>query len=304
MVPLNAIRAFVLAARSLSFTDAALQLSVTSGAVSQQVARLEAYLGVQLFERAGRRLTLTTDGRRLYIAIASSVDRIDVAASALRASPHHEPITVATLASLAAKWLAPRLQRFHASCPAVRLQLITGTEPIDLKRAGVDVAIRFGSGRWPELASRRLFTEVLFPVASPSFVAGVDLSAGPQVLKSLPLFADVNGPTEWTEWFAAAGLPIDNVVPALSFNDSLVALAALSEGVDGVMLARGASVHDDVREGRLSRLFDVHIPAQGAFYLSTRPDVPPTPALEAFRDWLLAEAELYRTMAFGGGVVE
>ncbi len=188
MVPLNAIRAFVLAARSLSFTDAATQLSVTQGAVSQQVARLEGYLGVRLFERAGRRLTLTAQGRRLYIAVASSVERIDSTAAVARANRFPQRLAVATLSSFAAKWLVPRLPRFHDLHPAVRLQVQCGAEAVPLLDSDIDAAIRFGTGRWPGLQTQRLFGEGLFAVTTPAYAAELDLSAGPEVLKSLPLY--------------------------------------------------------------------------------------------------------------------
>lgn len=291
MVPLNAIRAFVLAARTSSFTEAARLLNVTQGAVSQQAARLEGYLGVKLFERSGRRLTLTAEGRRLYIAVAASVERIDNMAAVTRAGQLHQPLTIATLSSFAAKWLVPRLPGFHEQHPEVRLRLQLGSETIRIGNASIDAVIRFGTGHWPGLESRHLFTDWLFPVTTPAFAANLDMTAGPEVLKGVPLYYDLDGVTEWQEWFSAAGVDASGVDLTFGFSDWLVTLNALVDGVPGVAMARRGTAALDLRNGRLVRLFDTAVPTSGAYYVATPTERTPTPATLAFRDWLMDEAQ-------------
>ncbi len=300
MVPLNAIRAFVLSARTSSFTEAARLLSVTQGAVSQQVARLEHYLGVRLFERSGRRLTLTGDGRALYIAVAASVERIDNMAAVTRAGQFHQPLTIATLSAFTAKWLVPRLPSFHAQHPMVRLRVQSGGEAIPIGGTTIDAVIRFGTGHWPGLDSRRLFADWLFPVTTPAFAASLDMTVGPEVLKRVPLYYDLDGVTEWQEWFAAAGVDASGVDLTFGFNGWLVTLSALVEGVPGVAMARGASVALDIRHGRLVRLFDAAVATSSAYYVATPTERTPSPATLAFRDWLIEQAQRYQASAVGG----
>jgi LysR family glycine cleavage system transcriptional activator len=301
MVPLNAIRAFVLAARTSSFTEAARLLNVTQGAVSQHVARLADYLGVQLFIRSGRRLTLTAEGRRFYVAVAASVERIDNMAAVTRAARFHQTLTIATLSSLAAKWLVPRLPRFHAQHPTLRLSVQTSVEAIPVGTS-IDAVIRFGTGHWPGLESRRLFADWLFPVTTPAFAASLDLEAGPSVLKGVPLYYDLDGVTEWQEWFTAAGIDAEQVNLTFGFNDSLVALNALVDGVPGVAMMRDSIVALDVRNGALVRLFDTTVATNGAFYIATPTERTPSPAMIAFRDWVIDEAQRYQSERDAGEV--
>lgn len=290
-VPLNAVRAFVAAGRHLSFTVAAEELSVTQGAVSQQIARLEDYLNVRLFHRRRGALALTPEGKTYLLAVAEAVERISEATDLLRPADHAEDqLSVTTLNSFAAQWLMPRLAHFQTRHPEIHLRLETSLTPLDLDQAGMDAAIRYGRGNWSGVRAEWLLDECLFPVATPDFARTLDLDAGPEVLDGVPLLYDTDGPAEWHQWMRLVGRPRGRLNLAHGFSDSLVMLRALQSVDEAVALTRARLVEAELADGRLVRLFDFSVPAPGDYYLVRRRSRPPSRALTVFRDWLIEEA--------------
>lgn len=143
--PLNALRAFEAAARCLSLQAAAAQLFVTPAAVSHQVKHLEAYLGVKLFHRGHRSIALTEEGAALAASLSALFGQLDLALDRAVASTTAN-LRVSTMESFAAKWLAPRLHRFHRDCPDLKVRIETGNAHVDVAGGAVDVAIRYGPG--------------------------------------------------------------------------------------------------------------------------------------------------------------
>src|SRR5438309_11111357 len=169
--PLNALRAFEAAARHLNFSRAADELSVTPGAVSQQIQNLEDYVGATLFKRTPKGLLLTDAAQTALPALREAFDRLGEAASLLTAGTDGRRVTVSAAPSFAAKWLVPRLGRFEAAHPLVDVWLSADMELVDFAAGEVDVAIRYGSGRYPGLETIRLMSETVLPVASPELLA-------------------------------------------------------------------------------------------------------------------------------------
>lgn len=290
-VPLNAVRAFAAAGRDLSFTSAAEALNVTQGAISQQVARLEEYLDVRLFERRRGGLRLTTEGRGYYILVSEALERIVEATAMIRLGEEsHDELSLTTLNSFAAQWLMPRLARFQARHPAIHLRLETSLTPLDLEASNMDAAIRYGRGNWQGVRCEWLLDESLFPVATAAFAATLDMSRGPKLLEDIPLLYDTDGQSEWRQWLRLAGRPRGRVNLVHGFSDSLVMLQALLSINEGVALTRARLVEAELASGRLVRMFDVSLPAPGGYYLVTRQHRPPSAALIVFRDWLVEEA--------------
>lgn len=288
-LPLTSIRAFAAAGRHLSFTAAALELNVTQGAISQQVARLEEYLGYALFFRSGRQLVFTPEGRSYYAAISASIDQIVMATDIRRRPAGRQRLGITTLNSFAAQWLMPRLPTFQAQHPSISLRLETSPKPIDLRAAGFDAAIRNGRGPWPGCTSERLFGEECFPVAHPSMAAKLELERGPRALAGIRLIYDTDEEHDWQTWFEAAGMPRARYMLGDGFSDSLVMIGALLAGSEAVALVRSGLVERELVDGRLVRLFDVSIPAWGSYHL-VYPKAPTmSPALKAFRDWLIGQ---------------
>jgi LysR family glycine cleavage system transcriptional activator len=287
-LPLNAIRAFAAAGRHLSLTAAARELHVTQGAVSQQIARLEAYLGCALFVRDGRQLRFTPEGLSYHDAIAANIEQIGVATEARRQRDKGPSLGITMLNSFAAQWLMPRLPDFQAQHPEIRLRIETSPVAMDLRAAGLDAAIRHGQGGWPGCTSEKLFSEVCFPVTTPAFAARLPLERGPVALRGIRLMYDTDAELDWRTWFVAAGAPKERYTLGDGFSDSLVMIGALLAGRESVAMVRSGLVERELADGRLVRLFDTSIPASRAYHL-----VYPTadvlrPPLQAFRDWLIA----------------
>jgi len=148
---LNGLRAFEAAARHLSFTQAASELNVTQTAISHQIKRLEEELGVRLFIRQNRSLTLTQQAQEYLPGIRAAFNDLRLATDRLLRKDDDHVLTVSTLASLAAKWLLPRLTAFQEAHHGIDVRITTSTNLVDFQRDNVDAAIRYGRGQWPGL---------------------------------------------------------------------------------------------------------------------------------------------------------
>src|ERR1700749_2092852 len=169
---LNGLRAFEAAARHLSFTVAAAELNVTQSAISHQIRRLEEELGIRLFIRKNRALALTPEAREYLPGIRAAFNDLRLATDQLLRKEDDRVLTVSTLASLAAKWLLPRLSRFQDAHPGIDVRITTSTALVDFKAGDVDAAIRYGRGQWPGLRADWLTADELFPVCSPALLTG------------------------------------------------------------------------------------------------------------------------------------
>lgn len=286
--PLNALRAFECAARHLSFTKAADELHVTQAAISHQIKGLEDWLGMPLFRRLNRALVLTEAGESYLPAVKDALDTLSHATERLLRRDGSGALTISTMPSFAAKWLVMRLGRFQGRHPELEVRLHTTSQIVDFNQQDVDIAIRFGAGRWPGLRCERLLTEDIYPVCSPALLRGDRPLDKPEDLRHHTLLHDDYFIT-WGTWAEAAGLTGVDVTRGPRFDDSGLLLQAATEGA-GVALARGVLVADDIAAGRLVRLFDVHLPGDYAYYVVAPPQHFSKPKVKAFRDWLFEEA--------------
>ncbi len=276
--PLTSLRAFEAAARSLSFTRAARELHVTPAAISHQIRGLERFLGVVLFQRAGRRLELTSDGQLAAEHFKEAFDRIARGVQALRPQSREGELTVSVTPAFATRWLVPRLQSLSAALPQARLKLVTGTGPVDFDRDEIDLAIRFGRGGHEAVVSEKLFGEWVAPVASPAFVRN-HLLRKPADLARVRLLHDesmrrVGRPPTWSEWLRAADAPEIEVDGGTVFDDSHLALQAAVEG-QGVALGRLAYSVNDLARARLVLPFRQVIELDLHYHRSSPRFVPP-----------------------------
>src|SRR5439155_25050732 len=170
--PLSTLRAFEAAARLESFSRAAEEISVTHGAVSHQIRALERALGIALFQRNGRRVSLTAAGRHFADRVGAALRDIAEAAQFIRRGERDNVLTLSTLPSFAARWLLPRIGRFIEQHPEIAVSIHTSLALVDLERDEVDLAIRFGGGHWPGLEAQKFLDDEFFPVASPRFNEG------------------------------------------------------------------------------------------------------------------------------------
>lgn len=284
--PLTTLRAFEAAARLGSFSRAAEEISVTHSAVSHQVRALERSLGTQLFQRNGKRVSLTEAGRHLASRVGAALREIADAAQVVRRRDRGRALSVSTLPSFAARWLMPRLGRFMEQHPEIDVNLHTSVALVDLERDEIDLAIRFGKGDWPGLEAVKFMDDELFPVASPRFNRG-RLPRRPAELAKFRLMRSDD--EFWTPWFQAAGVRGIAEPQSPVFSDSALLLQAAVDG-QGIGLARRSIAEDDLRGKRLVRLFDIAAPAQGANYL-VWPKGKLSPNAALLRDWLFEERQ-------------
>lgn len=289
--PLNALRAFEAAARHLSFTKAADELSVTQAAVSHQVKALERRLNVQLFQRANRALTLAAAGNAYYPALKKVFDALHDATQQLVERKLRPTITVSVLPSFASKWLVPRLGRFRERNPEYDLLLAPSEELVDFARDNVDIGIRYGRGAYPGLHVERLLEEEIFPVCSPSLLDRTGAVKTPHDLRRVTLLHD-DDHEGWRTWLTAAGETSIDLDRGPIFTDSGMLVQAAVEG-QGVALARGAIAEHDLAAGRLVRLFDVTLVSEIAYYVVCPPTMVEVPKIAVFRAWLKDEADRY-----------
>jgi LysR family transcriptional regulator, glycine cleavage system transcriptional activator len=289
---LNGLRAFEAAARHLSFTNAASELNVTQTAISHQIRRLEEELGTRLFVRQNRALALTPEARDYLPGVRAAFNDLRLATDRLLRKDNDHVLTVSTLASLAAKWLLPRLSAFQEAHPGIDVHITTSPALVDFKIGDVDAAIRYGRGHWPGLRSDWLTADQLFPVCSPALLSGDKPLRRPEdlahrtLLHSSGFYDD-----DWRLWLTAAGLPANiSKQPGLTFDLILVTVQAAIDGI-GVAIGRTSYVEDDIAKGRLVVPFDITLPADAGFYLVSPEARADSPKLSAFRQWLVASVQ-------------
>jgi LysR family glycine cleavage system transcriptional activator len=289
---LNGLRAFEAAARHLSFTNAAAELNVTQTAISHQIKRLEEELGIALFIRQNRALALTPQARDYLPGVRAAFNDLRLATDRLLRKDNDHVLTVSTLASMAAKWLLPRLSAFQAAHPNIDVRITTSTSMVDFKSGDVDAAIRYGRGRWPGLRADWLTADQLFPVCSPALLRGDRPLRTPQDLVHHTLLHSSAGyDDDWRLWLTAAGLPTDiSQQPGLSFDMIFMTLQAAIDGL-GVAVGRTTYVEGDLANGRLVVPFQISLPADAGFYLVSPEAASHSPKLAAFREWLLAAVQ-------------
>lgn len=279
-LPLNALRAFEAAARHLNFTRAAIELCVSQGAVSHQVALLEQKLGMPLFRRLPRGLALTAEGQALVPVVADAFDSMGATLDRFTDGRMREILTIGVVGTFANGWLLDRAADFTRACPQVDLRIMTNNNRVDLAGEGLDYAIRFGDGAWHGTHAEPIMAAPLTPLCTPETAARI--GADPAALARETLLRSYRT-EEWTHWFAVAGVPC----PALRgpvFDSSVLSVAAAIAG-HGVALAPAAMFEKELRAERIVRPFAIEIPT-GSYWLTRLMSRHETAAMLQFRAWL------------------
>src|SRR6185312_8653413 len=289
---LNGLRAFEAAARHMSFTNAAAELNVTQTAISHQIRRLEEELGVRLFIRQNRALALTPQATEYLPGVRAAFNDLRFATDRLLRKDNENVLTVSTLASLAAKWLLPRLPAFQEAHPGIDVRITTSTALVDFKTGDVDAAIRYGRGHWPGLRADWLMADELFPVCSPALITGSKPLRCPEDLAEQTLLHTSAGYNDdWRLRLTAAELPANiSKRPGLTFDLILVTVQAAIDGL-GVAMGRTSYVEADIAKGRLVVPFKIALPADAGFYLVSPEARADSPKLSAYRKWLVASLQ-------------
>lgn len=286
--PLHALPAFVAAARTRNLTRAAAELNLTVSALSHQMRALEERLGVRLFDRTPRGVTLTNDGAQLLETIAPHWEGIERAFMRFRERPA-DALTLSALPSFSSSWLMPRLPDFMARHPGLEINLQTSVELVDFARENVDAALRLGDGQWPGLQAEHLLDESMAPIASPALVARLGKPTLRQ-LSSWPLLGESDDDNaRWRRWFARHGGTLPRRFAA-SFTDAELLQKAAAEGL-GIALGRMLLARPLIENGSLVVLTKESMPAGYSHYLVYPSRSAQHPPLLAFRAWLHAQAK-------------
>lgn len=270
----------------MSFTKAAEELNVTQTAVSHQIRRLEAELGVPLFLRLNGGLALSEDGQAYLPGIRAAFHELRYSTEQLLESRDKSVLTISTLVSFASKWLLPRLPSFQQAFPAIDVRISASTERVDFRKDAIDAAIRYGRGDWKGLRADFLMSDEVFPVCSPALAQTL---CAPADLANHTLL-QVSGVTagDWGAWLRAAGQPPQLAEgPRMTFDLAMMAVQAAVDG-QGVCIGRSTYVEDDLRAGRLVAPFGLRLKDELGFYLVTPHETAESKKIVAFRTWLLA----------------
>lgn len=289
---LHGLRVFEAVARRMSFTDAGRELGVTQTAVSHQIKTLEAELGVALFRRSPRRIALTEQGKRWALELVEVFARLHAINRKLRAevSAKSKAIAISIVPSFASRWLVPRLGRFMARHPDYEVRISASAELVDFANDPVDLGIRYGTGRYPGLATEKLAEDFWVVVCAPELASRLRAARD---LEKFPLLSD-DDPGAWASWLAAAAQTLPrarhNVI-----NDSSMVVEAAVRG-QGVALARRSLAVDELSLGRLVLPFPSvpPLPTGLAYYLALPHENLRRPEVAAFREWLREEVSALR----------
>ncbi|WP_267432707.1 LysR family transcriptional regulator [Sphingomonas sp. GM_Shp_1] len=279
-LPLNALRAFEAAARHLNFTRAAIELCVSQGAVSHQVAALEKRLGARLFHRLPRGLALTDDGQALVPVLAETFDRIGATLDRFGEGGFQYVLNIGVVGTFATGWLLERLDGFAASHPHIDLRVAINNNRVDLAGEGLDYAIRFGNGAWHGTHAEPLMAAPLTPLCAPPVAERLQ---GPGDLQRERLLRSYRV-SEWESWFAVAGVQPPTLRGPM-FDSSALMVGAAMAGL-GVALAPKAMFGRELTTERLVQPFAIEIDA-GRYWLTRLLSRKEGLAMKAFRQWLV-----------------
>ena len=285
--PLQSLRAFEAAARHLSFKEAAAELAVTPTDISHHVRLLEDTLGVPLFERRTRAVSLTSAGKDLYPVLRESFDAIADAVIRMRAPRIRTVVTLSATVAFTARWLVPRISAFRESYPDMDLRLHASDEPADLHGGMADAAVRYGSGSYPGLRAEKLVEDVFAPVCRPALkLSRPEGLAGQTLIHFEWRRARRDNPT-WPRWLELVDLRNLRPRANLVFTDESHAIQAAVAG-KGVALASLLLVSDEIRRGTLVQPFG---PLLDGFthWLVYRAELSNSRPIQALREWIRGE---------------
>ena len=287
-----ALRAFEAAARHLSFTAAAAELGQTQGAISHQIRELEVRLGVKLFAREARGISLSESGQTYLPYVRDSLDRLRAGGIALRPQSDDKVLTVSCSPNFATKWLVPRLGEFIDSHPDLDLRISAALQHVTFAGDGIDMAVRHGNGDWPHLQVTRLCRETLMPVCSPHMAPSPSRIRSADDLAGYVLVHDRDRRV-WADWLRAVGAEAEvfDLDRGPVFSQTSLAIDAAVAG-QGIALARSALASLDLRDGRLIRPLPDTVPAEFAYWIVYPKSGAKRPKIRRFQKWLLEQPDL------------
>jgi len=284
-LPLNPLRAFAVAAQYHTFTAAANHMGISQVAISRQIAILEGYLGVKLFERRARSVKLTEVGKSFSREIIGLFHDLDMATHRILQNERDMVVHLRIYPTLVHYWLSPRLSRFYDAYPGHSVRLDTAVQPLDFRGTHLDLAFQLGQGDWGDARSRRLFDERIDVVCSPAYAERFDGFRSPRDLEQATLLHAKYRRREWDLWAEASGHALPGG-PGMIFESSLLAYGAARDGL-GLAIGQIDILQDELESGRLIRPLQHPVKTGNSFYLvwpTLKSVATPT---RHFIDWLL-----------------
>lgn len=276
------LRVFNIVARHGSFASAADELHLTKGAVSHQVRQLEAELGFTVFDRLPRGISLTSKGRELLATTNSAFGHLEQKISELRLE-QTRALTIGVTTYFASRWLSPRLMEFMRTHPDIRLRIQPMIDLENLKRVGIDLAIRWGNGNWNDVSIENLFVCPAWPCGDAQALNQVQDLGLEAAFEKFTLLRDREDSSAWSHWFKVAGLNYMGRSDTLIIPDPNVRVQAVIDG-QGIAL-NDQLVEAEIQAGKLYRLSDVQLSDYG-YHLAYTADAMQNPDVEAFANWL------------------
>jgi LysR family glycine cleavage system transcriptional activator len=287
--PLKALLAFDAAMRNGSFSIAAVDLCVTPGAISQQIHKLEEWLGVQLFIRQIRHIQPTSDAEAYWTQIQPALSQLIRASQRLRES-REQGVRLSMTPGFAAKWFTRRMARFLAKYPTVALRLNSTTTPADFDHDQIDLAIRYFDGRDRSLTSALLYQDEARAYCSPGYLTELALAKPDDLIGATLLHTTVQ--PYWPLWLKEFShldeAEIDRI-PGIYFDHSLTAIEAAKQG-QGMLIASPILVEDELASNALVEPFAGRLPLNAGYYVVHPRGSVLQPAVQKLKEWLLAEA--------------
>lgn len=284
--PLNSLRYFLVAAQTLSFKQTAEQLFVTQAAISQHIKSLETHLGLALFIRGARCVSLTEAGKHLLPYIQAGFDNFNKGVSRLAQDTHPNVLNVTVVESLSTRWMMPRLPFFHEQHPELRVRVEPCNRVREFAGSDIDLAIRFGQGKYPGLESRFLVTEKYVLVCHPSLVQP---DATPQDLYEIPMLGETEPCTEqaWQTFLAMHKLKDNRFKKTLRLDECTMTI------IDAVLAGQGLAmlpynlIYQQIQRRQLVSLFDFSHPSAYSYYLVAPSYHFNKPKVQVFEKWLM-----------------
>ncbi|MDF2043202.1 MULTISPECIES: LysR substrate-binding domain-containing protein [unclassified Pantoea] len=281
------LQAFNAAARHGNFARASEELSLTEGAISRQIARLEALLNCKLFDRVGSRVKLNPVGARYAHHVREILERLERDTQYILGLPQgSQSLDIAVLPTFASRWLIPRLNSFNALFPAITLNIAARTDPFILPGSGYDAVIHFEHSAWAGMRVQFLFQENLLPVCHPALLTDDDVN---QQLNKLPRIHRRQNPDAWHRYAQESGIELDNPAQGARYDLHEMAIAAVMAG-QGVALVPRMYIENELSCGTLVSPWPASDSLSKRFCLIKPTDTHISePALNRFERWLLAE---------------
>jgi LysR family transcriptional regulator, glycine cleavage system transcriptional activator len=284
-LPLNPLRSFAVASRHKTFTAAAKELGVSQVAISRQIATLENYLDVSLFERGLRSAKLTDVGRAFGLEISGLFDDLERATQRMISHETEGSVSLRVHPTVAHYWLLPKLADFTRQYPDFRVRFDTRVEPLDFRGTHLDVAVQLGNGDWRDTRTRKLWDEEVDVVCSKAYLDAIGGLERPEDVPRGELLHSRYRRRAWEFWARDVGLDMDFNV-GTDFETSLLTYSAAQQGL-GLAIGQLGLLDDTIEEGRLVRPLDMRIPTGAAFYVIWPTTESVGVKTKRFIDWLL-----------------